>query len=189
MASKVPNGLTETQKRLWMQGQKAVDAVVAFHAPEIPKLSQGATCAAVIEELGPIKAFGKGLEKTENILKERMKALIPYKLDTKGKPTTVKEKEVRAENYKMEVRSSTRVALNQQAAKALLLELNDFEPKRLLQALRGEITLMDAAKKMVEKTIDPGDGTEPYVMRVWEEGCLDTCMSETQVDAMYVEAI
>jgi len=191
MASKaVQQSWTQTQRDVFTDAQKTADTLVAYSAPELPMLGQGATAKELLEELGPLHTTSKRLEKVINIMKERMKPLCFEKKMEGDKEVEVPLKLVTSDNYKREVRKSTRVALNQGAAKDLLAQLNDYHPARLAAFL----TLHQAALKEagvftrdVEHQVQDTPESEPRTITIHEAGCLDACMGSTDVEAVYIE--
>ena len=190
MAKMDPNW-TDTQKRIWTEGQKALDTIVSYSGREVPALSQGHTATAMLDETGPVHYLNKMAEKTVNTMKERLKALLPMVKDSAGRDTEQKVKALVGDRYKMEVRTSERSALNQGAAKAFLEKLGDIQPDRLLSFLK-EMPQEDYNKlltKEVQVTIDPKDGTEPYVQKTREKNCIQSCWSTATIDATYIESL
>ncbi len=98
------NKLQREKQATWT---KATDTAIDYFADELPELGN-LTAQGIVDLLGPVKDAIKDLELVEKIMKERLKVLA------EGRP------EILGEMYRMEVRSSTRNALDQAKTKEYL---------------------------------------------------------------------
>jgi hypothetical protein len=116
MASQPYNQLNDTQKRLRKCIDLATDSVINYAAKEVPDLGN-LTAEGMVEELGRLNEARKAVEKTEKIVKERLKSQLAGRT------------EISSDNYRMTLENRPRTALNQEKAKAYLEEqgiLADF---------------------------------------------------------------
>lgn len=104
------NSLTDSQKILQKTLDHASDLCVKYAAPEVPALGN-LTPEGLLEDFGRLNEARKALEKTEKIVRARFESQIDGK------------KEMRGDNFNYKKESSPRVALDQTAAKAKLVEL------------------------------------------------------------------
>lgn len=102
--------LTDAQRRIQRILDDASSTVIAYAAPEVPDLDN-LTPQGLNEEFGRLNEARKSLEKTEKIVKERLRALIGD------------QRELRSDNYVYKREARPRYALDQETAKAKLLEL------------------------------------------------------------------
>lgn len=108
--------LTNAQKDIRRALSNAESTVLAYAAPTVPPLNN-LTVEGMVEDLGYINQARKSLEKTEKILKERLKSQLGER------------REVRSDNFTMKLEDRPRTALDQGKAKAYFEEqgtLADF---------------------------------------------------------------
>lgn len=108
------SNLTEAQRRLQRSLDAAASTCLAYAAPEVPALGN-LTKTGLLEDFGRLNEARKTIEKTEKIVKERLKSQLDG------------EKELRGDNFQLKIEMRPRVALNQERAKAKLLELGGQE--------------------------------------------------------------
>ena len=104
------SALNDSQRRIKRVIDLATDTCVAYAAKEVPVLGN-LTCEGMVEELGRLNEARKAMEKTEKIIKERLKSMLDGRT------------EVRSDNYEMKLENRSRTALNQERAKGKLEEL------------------------------------------------------------------
>lgn len=112
--------LTDAQRRIQKHMDAAMDTVIKYTAPEVPKI-ENYTPQGLVEEAGRINKAKGAVEKVEKILKERLRSM------REGK------NEIRSDNFTLKITSQPRTALNQGAAKDFFERLAAFEPERLLK--------------------------------------------------------
>jgi hypothetical protein len=103
--------MNDTQKRIKKVIDLATDSCIAYGAKEVPPMGN-LTKEGMVEELGRLNEARKAVEKTEKIVKERLKSMLD-----EG------EEEVKSDNYRMTYENRQRVALDQESAKGKLEEL------------------------------------------------------------------
>lgn len=98
--TKAQTTLTNAQRRLTGHLDNANALCIKYAAPEIPALGN-LTPQGLNEDLGCLNVARKAIEKTEKIVKERLKAL-----------RNPAEKEIRSDNFvtKFEIRTSNRLS-------------------------------------------------------------------------------
>ena len=109
--------MNDAQKKAARNIDLATDTVLAYAARDIPS-ADNLTPEGLVEDLGRLNIARKLLEKTEKIIKERLKATMP--------PGT---REIRSDNFTMNYENRERTALDQSKAKSYLEEqgiLADF---------------------------------------------------------------
>lgn len=111
MATVPYNELNDSQRRLKKVIDLATDTCINYAAKEVPPMGN-LTKEGLVEDLGRLNEARKAMEKTEKILKERLKSQLGSD-----------EKEVTSDNYKMTYEDRPRLALDQTAAKGKLEEL------------------------------------------------------------------
>lgn len=115
MASKVPAfkaaDLSDNQRILQKALDQASYSCIAYAASEVPAL-ENLTPEGLMDELGYLNEARKAMEKTEAIVKERLRSQL----------TPAQLKEFRGENFYLTTRVAERSALNQSAAKAYFTE-------------------------------------------------------------------
>jgi hypothetical protein len=104
MASVPYAEMNDTQRRVKRVIDLATDTVIAYAAKEVPSLGN-LTKEGMVEELGRMNEARKAIEKTEKILKERLKSMLDG------------AKEVKSDNYQMKYEDRPRTALDQGKAK------------------------------------------------------------------------
>lgn len=104
------NALNDSQRRVKRVIDLAMDTCVAYAAKEVPPLGN-LTKEGLVEELGRMNEARKAIERTEKILKERLRPMLELNA------------EVRSDNYVLTYESRSRLALNQTKAKEHLEEL------------------------------------------------------------------
>ena len=114
MASKPKSSLTDAQRRLQLVLDAASQSAIAYAGPTVPELGN-LTPEGLNEEFGRLNDARKAIEKVEKIVKERLKSQLDGR------------KHLRSDNYDLKIESAARVALDQSAAKAKLLELGGQE--------------------------------------------------------------
>lgn len=102
--------LTDVQRRLQRSLDAAAESCLAYAAPEVPALGN-LTPQGLLEEFGRLNDARKSIEKTEKIVKERLKSQLDGK------------RELRGDNYSLLIEMRPRYALDQGLAKAKLVEL------------------------------------------------------------------
>lgn len=107
--------LTATQKQLANTIDKATSSVLAYAASVVPPL-ENLTKQGMLEELGYMNEARKAIEKTEKIIKERLKS----RLDAG-------ETEMRSDNFQMTYENRERCALDQTKAKSYLEQAGILE--------------------------------------------------------------
>lgn len=108
------SNLSEAQRKVRRNIDLAMDTVIAYAAPTVPAMGN-LTQEGMVEELGRLNIARKALEKTEKIVKERLKSMLE-----EGQTS------VRSDNFTMKYEGRERTALDQGAAKAY------FEEKGIL---------------------------------------------------------
>jgi hypothetical protein len=103
--------MNDSQRRVKRVIDLATDTVITYTAKTVPPLGN-LTKEGMVEELGRLNEARKAMEKTEKIIKERLKAMLDPN-----------ETEVKSDNYQMKYEDRSRTALNQEAAKGKLEEL------------------------------------------------------------------
>jgi hypothetical protein len=109
--------MSDAQRKAARNIDLATDTVLAYAAPTVPPLGN-LTPEGLVEDLGRLNNARKLFEKTEKILKERLKSQLPPGC-----------KELRSDNFTMKYEDRPRTALSQTKAKAYLEEqgiLPDF---------------------------------------------------------------
>lgn len=125
--------LSDKQKQLQKDMDVAFEIALSYAAPTIPALGN-LTETGLVEELGRVNFARKALEKTEEILKERVKAI------SGGKSA------IQSDNFIYTRAESSRTALNQTAAKEKLVELGGQEALDACMATTDVMTTKLARK-------------------------------------------
>lgn len=102
--------MTDVQRKAARNIDLATDTVINYAAPTVPSIGN-LTKEGMVEELGRLNTARKLFERTEKIIKERLKSMLDPN-----------EKEVRSDNYTMKLENRERTALNQSKAKSYLEE-------------------------------------------------------------------
>lgn len=107
MASVPYADMNDSQRKAKRVIDLATDTVISYLAKEVPPLGN-LTPEGMVEDLGRLNEARKAMEKTEKILKERLKSMEGFK------------PEITSDNYKMTLEDRSRTALNQGKAKEYL---------------------------------------------------------------------
>lgn len=156
--------LTESQQRILRVWNRVELTMAAYAAPTVPPM-ENLTRMGLLDELGDVNEAKKAVEKVEKILKERYKSLLANDNSVKDK------KSDRADNYKMTVRTSSRTALNQTAAKETFEKCGNLNLAKLIE------------------WIDEQGFNLPDSCYYKEGTTLSNHMSTGDVEAMYIERL